>query len=101
MLDELEEIATRGTFRTGQGVCIYISNINFEATYSYIASPAYHISLVRVFAINSFATRDEQVFNSVKEWIHSLKRHSTLISQSGEIQRMMFFNEQKKIVDAL
>ena len=77
LLNELEEIATRGTFKTGREVCIYISNINFEATYSYIASSVYHISLVRVFAINSFATRDEQVFNSVKEWIHSLKKFST------------------------
>ena len=56
LLDELEGIATRGAFKTGQEVCIFISNINFEATYSYIASSAYHISLVRVFAINSFAT---------------------------------------------
>ena len=101
LLDELEEIATRGTFRTGQEVCIYISNINFEATYSYIASPAYHISLVRVFAINSFATRDEQVFNSVKEWIHSLKKFSTLISQSGEMQRIKFFKMQREIVEGL
>lgn len=76
LLDELEGIATRGAFKTGQEVCIFISNINFEATYSYIASSAYHISLVRVFAINSFATHDAQVFNSVKEWIHSLKKFS-------------------------
>ena len=82
-------------------VCIYISNINFEATYSYIASSAYHISLVRVFAINSFATRDEQVFNSVKEWIHSLKKFSTLISQSGEMQRIKFFKTQREIVEGL
>ncbi len=40
LLNELEEIATRGTFKTGREVCIYISNINFEATYSYIASSA-------------------------------------------------------------
>ncbi len=101
LLNELEEIATRGTFRTGREVCIYISNINFEATYSYIASSAYHISLVRVFAINSFATRDEQVFNSVKEWIHSLKKFSTLISQSGEMQRIKFFKTQREIVEGL
>ena len=44
LLDELEGIATRGAFKTGQEVCIFISNINFEATYSYIASSAYHIS---------------------------------------------------------
>lgn len=101
LLDELEEIATRGAFKTGQEVCIFISNINFEATYSYIASSAYHISLVRVFAINSFATRDEQVFNSVKEWIHLLKKFSTLISQSGEMQRIKFFKTQREIVEGL
>ena len=83
------------------GRFVYISNINFEATYSYIASSVYHISLVRVFAINSFATRDEQVFNSVKEWIHSLKKFSTLISQSGEMQRIKFFKTQREIVEGL
>ena len=101
LLHELEEIATRGIFKTGQEVFIYISNINFEATYSYMASSAYHISLVRVFAINSFATRDEQVFNSMKEWIYSLKKFSTLISQSGEMQRIKFFKTQREIVEGL
>lgn len=62
LLDELEGIATRGAFKTDRMVCIFISNINFEATYSYIASSAYHISLVRVFAINSFATHDAASF---------------------------------------
>ena len=52
LLDELEGIATRGAFKTGQEVCIFISNINFEATYSYIATSAYHISLVRVFLVS-------------------------------------------------
>ena len=46
-------------------------------------------------------SRDGKICNYQKKWIHSLKRHSTLISQSGEIQRMMFFNEQRKIVDML
>ena len=101
LLDEQEGIATRGAFKTGQEVCIFISNINFEATYSYIASSAYHISLVRVFAINSFATHDAQVFNSVKEWIHSLKKFSTLISQSGEMQRIKFFKTQREIIEGL
>ena len=30
LLDELEEIATRGAFKTGQEVCIFISNINLR-----------------------------------------------------------------------
>lgn len=101
LLDELEEIATRGTFKTGKEVSIYIANVNFEATYSYIASSSYHVSLIRVFAINSFASHDEAVFKSVKEWIHSLKKFSTLISQSGEMQRIKFFKTQREIIEGL
>ena len=101
LLDELEEIATRGTFKTGKEVSIYIANVNFEATYSYIASSSYHVSLIRVFAINSFASHDEAVFKSVKEWIHSLKKFSTLISQSGEMQRIKFFKTQRELIEGL
>ena len=101
LLDELEEIATRGMFKTGKEVSIYIANVNFEATYSYIASSNYHVSLIRVFAINSFASQDEAVFKSVKEWIHSLKKFSTLISQSGEMQRIKFFKTQREIINGL
>ena len=101
LLDELEEIATRGTFKTGKEVSIYIANVNFEATYSYIASSSYHVSLIRVFAINSIASHDEAVFKSVKEWIHSLKKFSTLISQSGEMQRIKFFKTQRESIEGL
>ena len=59
----------------------------------------YHVYKLSV--VNSFATRDEQVFNSVKEWIHSLKKFSTLISQSGEMQRIKFFKMQREIVEGL
>lgn len=52
-LDELEEIAMKGKFASGKDVHIYISNINFEATYSYAASKYRHVSMIRIYAINS------------------------------------------------
>ncbi|WP_018336055.1 helix-turn-helix domain-containing protein [Butyricimonas synergistica] len=101
LLDELEEIAVQGVFKTGKEVSIYIANVNFEATYSYIATSAYRLSLIRLFAINSITSHDENVFRNVKEWVDSLRKYSVLISQSGEIQRIKFFNEQREIINGL
>lgn len=101
LVDELEEIASKGKFSTGKDVQIYISNINFEATYSYVETKTTHISLIRVFSINSITSRDSEVFDSLKEWILSLKKYSTLISQSGEMQRRQFFMRQREIINEL
>ena len=80
---------------------IYVSQINFEATYSYLETSTLQLSLIRVYSINSLTTQDVQMFQSLKEWIQSLKKFSTLISESGEIQRIQFFNQQREIIDAL
>ena len=101
LLDELEEIAVQGAFKSGKEVSIYIANINFEATYSYIATSSYKLSLIRLFAINSITSHDENVFRNVKEWVDSLRKYSVLISQSGEIQRSKFFKDQREIINGL
>ena len=80
---------------------IYVSQINFEATYSYLETSTLQLSLIRAYSINSLTTQDVQMFQSLKEWIQSLKKFSTLISESGEMQRIQFFNQQREIIDAL
>ena len=101
LLRELEILSEKGSFHNGNSLSVYLSNVNFEATYSYVEKAGFQICFLRVYSINSMDSRDSKICDYQKKWIHSLKRHSTLISQSGEIQRMMFFNEQKKVVDAL
>ncbi|RHR80951.1 hypothetical protein DWW52_04880 [Odoribacter sp. AF15-53] len=101
LLHELEVLSEKGSFHNGNLLSIYLSNVNFEATYTYVEKVGFQICFLRVYSINSMDSRDGKICNYQKKWIHSLKRHSTLISQSGEIQRMMFFNEQRKIVDML
>ena len=88
----------KGSYHNGNSLSVYLSNVNFEATYSYVEKARFQICFLRVYSINSMDSRDSKICDYQKKWIHSLKRHSTLISQSGEIQRMMFFNEQKKVV---
>ena len=101
LTDELERLAIKGKTDFGNDVHIYVSQINFEATYSYLETSTLQLSLIRVYSINSLTTQDVQMFQSLKEWIQSLKKFSTLISESGEMQRIQFFNQQREIIDAL
>ena len=101
LVDELEDIASKGKSDEGNDIRIYISSINFEATYSYIEASALQVSMIRVYAINSITTQDPNKFSSLKEWIQSLKKFSTLISESGEMQRILFFKKQREIIETL
>lgn len=100
-LDDLEELAAKGKFETGNNVSFYISNINIESTYSYVQTQDYKISLIKAFSLNSVASVDEKTFEKVKVWVNSFKRLSTLISESGEIQRVRFFNKQREIINLI
>lgn len=101
LVDELEDLARNGKFDSGNKVNIYISNINFETTYSYIESTNIQLSMIRIYAINSITSQDAEMYRSLKEWIQSLKKFSTLISESGEMQRIQFFKEQREIIATL
>lgn len=101
LTNELEELAMRGKTKDGNTVRIYVSHINFEATYSYVETNSLQLSLIRIYSINSLTTLDHEIFHSLKEWIQSLKKFSTLISESSEMQRIQFFNQQREIIDAL
>lgn len=101
IIDELEHVAATGRFLTGKEVQIYISDINFEATYSYLFSSKEIVSMIRIYTVNAIASKDKDMFEEVRNWIQSLKKFSTLISQSGEMQRVLFFNRQRDLVNGL
>ena len=101
LIDEMEELSARGKSKAGNDVKIYISNINFEATYSYLDTSSIQLSLIRIYSINSITTQDQEMFRGLKEWIQSLKKFSTLISESGEMQRIQFFKQQREIISTL
>lgn len=101
LIDDQEEIAKRGRFANGKPVQIFVSEISFDATYSYTKAYNYHASLIRVFSINSFTTYDDEVFEAISGWIQSLKKFSILISESNEMQRILFFKRQRELAKGL
>ncbi|NDV79497.1 helix-turn-helix domain-containing protein [Dysgonomonas sp. 511] len=100
-VDKLESIAIKGQFDSGQKVQFYLSPINFECTYSYLSTENLKLSLINVFTLDAATSLDTSIFCKLKSWIESQKRLSTLISESGEIERINFFNEQRDLISTL
>jgi DNA-binding phage protein len=101
MIDQLELLAARGEHRSGKKVNFYVSNINFEATYSYLSTKTFKFSSIRLYSINAISTTDWNLFDYQKDWIQSLRKYSTLISVSGEMQRVQFLEKQRALVNEL
>lgn len=97
-IDKLEQLAAKGTLETGNKVQFYLSSINLETAYSYVETKHLNLSLVNVFTMNSVASLDLSTFIRLKKWMESLKRLSTLISESGEMQRVRFFKKQRELI---
>lgn len=100
-VDYLEKTAINGCFETGNLVQFYISNINFDSTYSYLQSDYIDLTLIKAFTMNALASTNRRTTEDVKGWILSQKRQATLISESGEMQRIKFFKKQREIIDML
>lgn len=97
-----ESIAIMGGNEGHSGkVNMYISHLNFDTSYCYISSGNFKLSIIKAFIMNSAISFDDKAFEKMKRWVQSLKRTSTLISESGERERIEFFAKQRKVIDSI
>lgn len=102
LLDYLEETAITGQFKeTGKEVNLYISDIDVTTNYGYIEAKNTYFSMIKAFLLTSVTSTDEKTFDRMKKWIHSFIKISTLITQTNEKQRVLYFEKQRKIVNEL
>lgn len=98
-LNDLEQLAIKGSYDNGNKVHLYVSSLNFDTTYTYFETDDCHLTLIKTFTLNETASLDETVFCKMKTFIQALKRTSTMISESDEKNRIMFFEQQKEILE--
>lgn len=101
MLNQLEMLSLGGTYDNGNEVSLYLSSLYFETSYIYLENKEDIISFFKAYSINTLYSRSPVICRTHKNWIESLRRHSVLISQSGEMQRFTFFAKQHKYVDSM
>lgn len=99
LLDMFEQVVKKGGGTNR--VSVYISNIDFDSSYSYYESDDLTVSSIRVFAVNTLNTYDANFFKAQKKWIESLKRYSVLISGCGEMERVKYISKQREIINLL
>ena len=102
-LDYLEDIATRGfADNSSNKVFIYISDTSIDTSYSCIDSQSsFRFSLIWSFIFNSILTFNIEALEMMKRRIQSIIRTSTLLSVTGEKQRLTYFETQRLIVEQL
>lgn len=98
ILDLWENYAIAGQFNTGTTVEIYLANVDIEATYCLFEYEEGGLAHCRLFDASGVDSAAKEIRYVQREWIDSLRRYSTLISQSGEMERHIFFQKQRQIV---
>lgn len=101
LIDEMERYAINGMYDNGNKFYLYVSNINFESTYSYTLSEKGNLCSISIFTMNVISSVDEIMFHSIREWIQALKRLSVQISETGEMARKDFFRKQRELISML
>ncbi|MCD8041900.1 MAG: hypothetical protein LUH10_02435 [Tannerellaceae bacterium] len=100
-LRNLENIAVKGQFPTGKKVDFFITRMTIESSFSYIDSDECHFTFLKLFSLNDVSSGLAKNVPRIKEWLQSLKKSSSQISVSGELQRIKYFEKQREIINQL
>jgi len=102
MLNDLERlVAAGGTKNNPDGIEFYISHFSIGITYIYLWSRESKASFITTVPILSTINENKTTCENVRNWIRSLKKVSTLISGTGDKERILFFKEQRQAVDSI
>lgn len=101
LLDYMEQLAIEGKHENGSQVQMYVSDIHFNKSYYNVKAGQYHVSVIEACVLNGLASTDMNCYLKMNDWIHSRRRLSTLISCSGEPQRIAFFRVLHRQLDEM
>lgn len=101
LLSRAEYTATHEKTDHNGKALIYIANIDFDSNYTYVSGQDYERAFIELYFLNTISTSDSKICKAQKDWIDSLKKYSTLISMSGNIERIAFFKKQQDLINSL
>jgi hypothetical protein len=100
MMKKLENLSVKGETADGMRTWIYVSNVDLSSNYSYAKGKNFEQAYMDcIYLIDTIVSNDPFICRMHKKWIDSLKKYSTLISISGQKERIEFFDYQKTAID--
>lgn len=101
MLDKIENYAKMGGYGHGDRVEMYVSVVNHGLNFCFFKTDNnFHVTYDGYFISLDYCNKSTS-FNGIQEWITSMKKVSTLISESGAVERRLFFEEQHNYISQI
>jgi hypothetical protein len=101
LLAQIETLSIRGTFSNGNEVTIYLSDFDFKISSSHFECKDFMMCDLLLYSMNRVRSYNANLCLIQAEWIESLKRYATLITQSGEIQRADYLEKQREYITSI
>jgi hypothetical protein len=101
MIDLFETIARTGVFDSKSKISLYLSSLHINANTAYFSYGETVKTMIWVFTVDPIIIQNLKVSARQKKWLLSLRRQSTLISQSNEILQAEFFDRQRKEIEGM
>lgn len=99
LMNNLEGLAINGFADTGKKVDIYISPLKSYSDYAYFKSKNHQLTQIRSLTINGGYSADKHILQETKNLTTSLMRTATLISATGTVERIKFFENQRAYLE--
>lgn len=99
LVDYIEKIMSQGKNDVGSQVSCYLSTFNIETNYSYIQYDEKMLVKFWAYAEIPMIISDPRICLIQKDWLDSLKKYSTLITGSNELQRIHYLDKQREHID--
>lgn len=101
VVEHLQHLTRTGISKGGFDIRIYLSAIDIEPSYSYSECDGICSLVFWSPAGEVVTTNNHEMCARQKEWIDSLVRYTTLITQCNEIQQLEFFQKQYKYINEM
>lgn len=101
LLNEMEILVQKGVNEMGTKIDIYISSFYIENNSAYNKHGNCSSMYLGIHSGSVIYSHDRQVCSIHKDWLNSLKKYSTLISNCNEKMQADFFNQQYKYLEEL
>jgi len=99
LIDMFETAAQTGIFGQNTKMDIYLSSTNIEVNLAYARFNGTATSFFYGLSIDPIRMTSPVVTERHRKWINSVKKYSTLISQSNEILQAEYFDKQRDIIN--
>jgi len=98
LIEQYDNIVQTGEYGYAK-IQIYLSSLCVNSNTIYYDYDDKVEPLFWIFTINPVIIQNKGIISMQLRWLNSLKRHSTLITQSNEIMQTEFFYRQREYID--